>query len=196
MITVGVHGWAEQDGGKQTVGRLTPFIDDISPYTLFKHQWPRSRTWALLAQRSRTRQEAELLASRIQHGAVLVTYSNGAALAKQAIEDAGVEIPLWIIIAGALPRDFDVPDGVKKVIVMHSDGDTAVRLGRLWTWVNPVAWVKGHDWGDLGAVGYRGGDARVVNWPARSDKPHGGWFDAEPLSYWGPMIRRQVEKAV
>lgn len=190
MLVHGVHGWGETDGGDGSVERLRPCLDRQGlTYLVHEHEWPRLRSWALIQQRRRTREEGDRLAQQLRHGDGIISYSNGAPVARRAIVQSGVVIRVWVIIAGAMPCDVCIPPSVKKVIVLHSHRDYVMWLAEAWTWLNPLAWVLGHDWGMLGRYGYTGDDPRVRNWAGREHAPrHLSWFDPGPLEYWGPKI--------
>ena len=193
MTVYGVHGWYEQDKGKGSVGSLAPAFEESGlNYRLIGHEWPRLPVRALLKQRKRTREVAAKLASQLKDHDSVIGFSNGNPVIRHAIEQSGVLIRTWVAIAPALPRSVEIPLNVQRVIVLHSDGDWAVSAGRGWAWINPAHWVLGHDWGDMGRVGYTGSDNRVDNWPSRRGVSHGGWFDDEPLEYWGPRIAEAV----
>lgn len=186
-----VHGWGETDKGAGSVETLRPYFGS-EIYRVHKHFWPRLKTLALIQQRRRTRQEAAALAPLLKDGDDVITYSNGAAVVRRALLQTDAVIDTWVIIGGALPRDFEVPPNVRRVIVLYSDDDIAVLLGLLWTWINPVSWFLGHDWGALGRYGYTGDDPRVENWRGRQGRRHLGWFDRDSVTYWGPRIARGI----
>ena len=190
-----LHGWSEQDGGAGTVMRYAPYIAErgIAVQGL-PHQWPRSRMWALVRRHRETERQARKLAARLQGGDCLVTFSNGGNIAYRAVETAGAEIALWVAIAPALPHDSAPPESVRRMIVMHSDGDTAVRMGAAWTRINPAAWFRPAEsrWGSMGRYGYTGDDERVENWAGRRGLGHLGWFDDEPTEYWAPKVAEAI----
>ena len=191
-----VHGWAEQDRGTGSVGSLDRYLETRGLTRQYHgHEWPPLYSWALLKQRRRTQEVSDRLAGCLKDHDCAIGFSNGNPVIRHAIIKSGKLIDTWIMIAPALPRRVDIPLNVKRVIVMHSGGDAAVVAGRAWAWIHPAAWVLGHDWGDMGRVGYCGGDDRVENWPSRKNVSHGGWFDPDPLMYWGPRIADAMVEA-
>ena len=190
-----VHGWGERDRGAGTVLKYAPYLMDRD--LLLSHvsqQWPRSRAIALIRRDRETERVARKLAARLHDGDCLVTFSNGANIAYRAVETAGVEIALWVAIAPALPHDSAPPPEVGRMIVMHNDGDDAVRMGAAWTRINPAAWFRPPEsrWGSMGRYGYTEEDERVENWAGRRGLGHLGWFDDEPTEHWAPKVAEAI----
>lgn len=184
-----IHGWGERNQGASTVARYTPHFAALGlEARLLAHEWPWLRTCALVRQRRTTQTQAERLAERLKSGEGLFAFSNGNVVVRQALALAPhVHVPVWVAVAPALPRVFDVPANVGHVIVLHATGDRAVRWGWVWMWLNPLQWAD-RDWGRAGRDGYLGDDPRVENWLGRDGATHGSWFDPEPVSHWGPRI--------
>ena len=190
-----VHGWGEQDKGRRTIERYTPqFRKHMIPVQVLGHDWPARRICALVQRHRSTEREAERLAERLRPGDGLFAFSNGNNIAFRAAEIADVPLRVWAAVAPALPHTTTFPACVQEVLVLHNGGDHAVRTGRLWSWVNPLAWTRSWDsrWGSMGARGYAGDDDRVTNWAGRRELRHLGWFDPEPTEYWAPKVANWI----
>lgn len=167
-----VHGFNVTDGGRDTIDRLAPLLarsgyivdTDGADYGYF----------GLLAIRffggKRKRAVLDRLMRAFVRADVIITHSNGANFATQALNRFGpgyMESKLVIHISPALNKKTRVPQAVKRMLVMHTPHDLPVWLSSLLLF---------HPWGKMGKVGYKGKDDRVENREFPQVKGHSDWF--------------------
>lgn len=149
-----VHGFNVRDRGKGTLDLLQPHLNEAG-YTVYDRDYG----WkGLLGVRIHNARVAQQIANSAQEGDIGVGHSNGCTILAMAA-DAGAPFDGLILINPALPNDRVFAPRLKWVDVYYSTGDLAVAAAmalRLlpWNW-------GGHQWGDMGRVGYRGSDPRV-----------------------------------
>jgi hypothetical protein len=172
MKVVLVHGFNVKNKGKTTVDTLAPFIKhagydvdvDEGDYGFFN-------IWMVRFKRSRLRKRVIFrLAQAFIKADVIITHSNGANFATQALDMLSPEYnnsKIVIHISAALDTDADVPMAVKKQLVMYTPHDKAVRLS---------SYLLFHPWGRMGAKGYKGNDNRVENLLNHDVNAHSDWF--------------------
>ncbi|WP_163557570.1 hypothetical protein [Halomonas sp. NO4] len=182
------HGINVSDGGKGSVGSLTPYFEE-SGHDAILHSYG----WVgFLRVRWRNETATQAIRPHVHDGDVLVGHSNGCLIAWELIE-AGVKPSAVICIQPALRRDTLWPDDI-PVLCLYNQADWAVSLGRMWgrfaSVANPFRDI--HGWGAAGRHGFTRGQANVTNWdtdieefPARG---HSGVFRRPALFYWAPNI--------
>lgn len=184
MKIITVHGIHTAEG-HNSMAALRPILARHLPdQTIVGHDYGFMGFWQA---RWRNGGEAARLADVIEDGDIVVTHSNGAALAYLAVRDYGAR-PVGIInINPALDRWRTA--GVEWVETIHSDGDR-------WVWLSQ--WLPGHIWGDQGRVGYRGTEDNTVSHNA-SDfggrmvySDHCGLFDPQRIDRWSAFIAHRI----
>ena len=173
MRAVFVHGFNVKDGGANTVDKLAPFADAAGWYTdideadygyfnLFMVKWTKSKTRARVLYR---------LAKAFENADIIITHSNGANFATQALDMLGSEFnnsKIVVHISPALDRDTPIPQAVKSQLVMHTPHDVWVRLS---------TYLPFMPWGRMGAFGYSGNDKRNTNEKHKEIPQHSEWFN-------------------
>jgi len=153
-----VHGVNVRDGGRGTTDRLIPFLEAAGLDVLqYDYGWTfvlGARLW-----NGRRARRVRELAAHSADGAVGVGHSNGCAVLWEACR-RGAEFGSLVFINPALDRRAAIPPQVHQVDVFWTEDDVPTRISRFLPW---------NIWGDMGARGYRGQDARGVNW----DMKHG-----------------------
>lgn len=135
------------------------------------------------------------LAYKYGYYVVPVGHSNGANIINQAAWLASQDywspnrpIPFThsVYLSPALDRDMPMAPGMKYTDVFHTRADSAVKLARL-RWFSP--------WGDMGACGYVGRDARYRNFDAFPYvKGHSDWFTEAGLAYLRAHLVQRLQK--
>lgn len=185
-----IHGFNVLDGGKGSIGRLTPWLHDPVPHSygwvfLLRLRWINDRT-------------VEQMLPTIQSGDVLIAHSNGALIAWRLVM-AGAPVSAVVCIQPALRRDTRWPEWL-PVLCLHNDDDWIVSMGRAWGRFVSVAnpWRLRHGWGAAGRYGFYAMQPMVENWdtlhgpfPAAG---HSGIFQGCALSYWAPKIARWINE--
>lgn len=185
MATHLIHGFNVWDGGKGSIGRLSPWMQEPITHDygwtfLFRLRWVNDRT-------------VERTLPDIKPGDVLVAHSNGCLIAWRLVM-AGAPVSAVVCIQPALRRDTRWPDTL-PVLCLHNRGDWIVSLGRVWgrfvSAANP--WGSRHGWGAAGKHGFTSDQPMVVNWnTGESDPPatgHSGVFGQPALGHWANRIR-------
>lgn len=186
MKVVLVHGIHEKEGDSN-MSALLPHLRRHLPDTeIVVHAYGFMGFWQA---RWNNNRQAARLADVLDDGDVVVTHSNGAAIAYLAVRDYGAR-PVGIInINPALDRWLAA--SVQWVETIHSDGDR-------WVWLSQ--WLPGHIWGDQGKVGYRGGSQRVLNHHASSFggvmayQGHCDLFSGKRIEKWAAFISVRIEE--
>lgn len=130
---------------------------------------------------------ARALAALIEPGDVVITHSNGAAIAYLACRRHGAAPAGIVNINPALDRWRTAP--VEWVETIHSDGDR-------WVWLSQ--WLPFHLWGDQGKVGYRGGEDNTINHHATAFSGHMGYrghcdlFAEVRIGLWARFIGDRI----
>jgi hypothetical protein len=175
MKVVLVHGFNVKDGGRGTVDQLAPLIRDAGHVVdLDEGDYGYFNIWMVRFSKSKTRKRVmHRLAKAFETADVIITHSNGANFATQAMDLMGPEYnhkKLVIHISPALDKDSEIPNAVKAQLVLHTPHDKAVKLSS-WLWFHP--------WGRMGAKGYSGTDNRNKNLEVGAVKGHSDWFIVE-----------------
>ena len=183
-----VHGFNVKDGGRNSTDKLRPYFE-YEGYNVMEADY----TWTgLIGVRLCNKKMASIIANMSKGipKLVAVGHSNGCAILRKALEMGG-RFDQLVFINPALNRKAKFGRGVNWVHVWHSRGDAAVTFARF---------LPKHAWGDMGSVGYKGKDPRVVNydksdgktWSVRSVR-HSDVFKPNKLPYFGPKIVYSVE---
>lgn len=136
---------------------------------------------------------AEHLSKVVQHDDVLVTHSNGAAIAYLAERDFGMVCKGVLNINPALDRDLTTQCGFAHTI--YSESDRAVYLSRF---------LPFHLWGDQGRVGYKGKmkpadrntNASSSEWGAMAYQHHCGLFESSRVEFWAEWVAAKIDELV
>jgi len=174
-----IHGAYDSDGQR--------FVDWLAPYfvergyhsdTSFDYGWTGIFSALLFNQRW-----SRLLAGRVRKRDVGVGHSNGALILKEAA-DLGALFDTLILLNPSLDRGTTFAPHIRNIYVFHAPSEWPTRIAR---------YLPFHPWGDMGRVGYRGRDPRVININAESPlnpsfrvTGHTG-YEKHP-EFWGPEI--------
>ena len=147
-----VHGFNVADGGKQTIGRLKPYIRERWPdaeIVEFTTDWKRGLFRDLITVRFRNGKRAKKLASIIREGDLLIGHSNGCALLSRALWDLAslckcpqVDVAFF---NPALDKDTPLAPQVSKCWVFWTPTDETVGVAKKLLF---------HEWGEMGKTGY------------------------------------------
>lgn len=180
-----LHGFNVSDGGERTVQALAPFFE-AEGYEVkrFRYGWR-----GLLGVRMMNDTFARILADIIEPGDIVLGHSNGGCIGYLAAAEHAAPIGQLVLINPALDADVKFPAQLRAVHIWHSPSDRPVAVAKLLPW---------HNWGDMGAVGYRGPhDPRVRSYNKENGYPvssreHSDVFTEPRLSYFGPLIAQAV----
>lgn len=180
-----VHGFNVRDGGAGSILQLTPFLEQAG----FRVKKFRYGFLFLIGVRMFNDRFARMLADFAEPGDVVIAHSNGGAIAHLAAAKYGAEFSHLVLINPALDSDVRFPAWLESVQVWHSPSDAPVQWAR---------WLPWHAWGDMGAVGYQGPyNPRVTSFNKQNGFPvsssaHSDVFHEPALSFFGPIIARQI----
>lgn len=184
MKVILVHGIHSPEGSNN-MAVLWPWLARHLPeHSVVLHQYGFMGFWQA---RWRNPAEAARLAELVEDGDVIVTHSNGAALAYLAVRDYGARPAGIVNINPALDRWRTA--AVEWVETIHSRGDR-------WVWLSQ--WLPGHIWGDQGQAGYRGLEDNTINHDAETfGEPmayasHCGLFDQVRIDQWAAFIGQRI----
>lgn len=143
-----VHGFNVKDAGQGTVERLKPYLgnEELIP-SGFSYGW-----LGLMGVYFLNPKSIRQLVAQVREGDVAVAHSNGCVVAHEAAL-MGAPFQSMVLINPALRSDARIADNV-NVLVLHNDGDHAVKFGALLRRLLPWAPLGDPDWGDMGAKGH------------------------------------------
>lgn len=124
-------------------------------------------------------------------------HSNGAAIAYKYVQK-GHTLHSVVCIQPALSRKAIWPQRVQHIVVLYNPLDRAVLWGRRWRKLNPLSWVKPHEWGAAGNTGFTSDDKRFcqMNTAVTSQYPYEGHSIAklspEAVAHWCDLILRKI----
>lgn len=150
-----VHGYNVSDGGAGTTGGLRSELEEAGYEVLeFSTGWR-----GLFMVRFGNEKRAQELALIMREGDLLVGHSDGCNLINMAtwFLEENYMVPPSVVVAyvnPALDRDAELAPRVRAAAVYHTNSDWVVKLARI---------LPFHNWGDMGAHGYEGDDARYKN---------------------------------
>ncbi len=184
MKVILVHGIHSPEGSNN-MAVLWPWLArNLPECSVVLHQYGFMGFWQA---RWRNPVEAARLAELAEDGDVIVTHSNGAALAYLAVRDYGAR-PVGIVnINPALDRWRTA--AVEWVETIYSKGDR-------WVWLSQ--WLPGHIWGDQGRVGYRGLEDNTISHAAddfgetMAYASHVGLFAQVRIAQWAAFIGQRI----
>jgi len=131
---------------------------------------------------------------------VVVSHSNGCAIAHLATKQFGAHIDYLVYINPALKRTLAPGDIVERCDVYHSPSDLPVKasklLSRLTKFISKK-WFDARPWGEMGAFGYKGDDPRMCNYDKENDSPvvssgHSDLFDFDKVPFFGAVITKRI----
>lgn len=167
-----VHGFNVSDGGKETTDKLRPYFESAG-FEVTDHDYG----WiGLLGVRFLNGRIAKGIREKVKAGDIGVGHSNGCAILARACEQ-GAPFKGLVLINPALNSDTVIP-GVEWVHVYHTNHDSPVKL---------ASWLPFHQWGDMGAEGFRGQDVRYTNFNL-TDHIQGHSEIFQRLDVWGQVI--------
>lgn len=187
-----IHGFNVSDGGKQTVARLKPALEQAG-FNVVVHDYG----WTFLVRvRLRSFEVVEELSRIVQPGDYLIGHSNGVAIAHM-VAQTGIELRGVVGIQAAMQSDALWPANVSNVLALCNTRDYAVEFGRIWRMCNPLSWRWEHYWGAAGRRGFKH-DPRVQHW--WTDDPvwgtqasgHSGIFADSKIDYWAAKIAKWI----
>jgi len=185
-----LHGYNVHNAD-ETVGQCEPVLRAMGydPHTIeYGHV-------GLFELRPRNETAAKMLPSIVKPGDVLITHSNGAAIAyESALEDNLKGLAALIMFNPALDENIKFPNATaERIVVAINKTDTPVLGGRLWrkiTKYSPFSIEYGkHLWGAAGRLGFK----RREHYTAHiemSDGPHaaeghsGHFRPPEKINHW------------
>lgn len=143
-----VHGFNVKDAGRGTVERLKPYLGNQELVPIgFSYGW-----LGLMGVYFLNPKSIRQLVAQARKGDVAVAHSNGCVVAHKAAL-LGAPFQSMVLINPALRSDARIADNV-KTLVLHNDGDHAVKFGALLRRLLPWAPLGDPDWGDMGAKGH------------------------------------------
>lgn len=186
MLSHLIHGFNVLDGGKDTVVRLTPYLE-LGGHKTKAHDYG----WVdMFRLRCRNDEAVQRIAPHVRPGDILVGHSNGCLVAWRLIQE-GVRPGAVVCIQPALRRDTPWPEDL-PVLCLYNERDWVVILGRAWSRfvsvVNPFR--NRHGWGAAGRHGFDQESVTnldTLKGPTPAEK-HSGIFRKPALQYWGMRI--------
>jgi hypothetical protein len=146
-----VHGFNVSDGGRDSIDRLYPALDNrgwtVRPKRL-------DYGWRIITQLWGNPKVADELAGLADPGDVAIGHSNGCSIIHRATHLQHCELETIVYINPALDTDATPGPCVKRCLVLFAEDDRAVLLATL---------IPGVLWGAMGRFGYRGKDPRILN---------------------------------
>lgn len=125
----------------------------------------------------------EFFKDKIHPGQILIGHSNGCAVAYRLSQK--IHVRGLVLINPALDKQIEFDPSVEFVHVYFSRGDRV-------TWL--AQFVPFSLWGSMGTEGYVGKDPRVKCFEMH--ERHTSIGDAEIAVRWGPIIVKNIEKAI
>lgn len=142
-----LHGFNVRDGGKQSIAKLLPYLPGSRVF--------RYGRFGLIGVYFFNDNIAETLAASLSEGCVVIGHSNAADIIYRALQlPECPQVERVVLIRPALDSDVTFGNKVDRVDVFHHYADVPVILSALMPCSN---------WGDMGAVGYEGGELHVMN---------------------------------
>lgn len=150
-----LHGFNVRDGGESTIGTIA----DGLICSGFKVRQIKYGHIGRVGVRACNDNVAATIASAIEPGSSIVAHSNGAALVYEAAQ-LGAQFGNVFLINPALDSTKDIKNA-KQVTVYYSPSDP---------WTKLAKYIPFSNWGNMGAVGYRGRKSDCVHLNVNLDK--------------------------
>lgn len=172
-----LHGFNVRDGGKNTVGRLLPYLPNSR---VINYGWV-----GFLGTIFFNDNIAKMVKSQLTHDCTVIGHSNAADIIHRALllNDCP-RIKRLVLVRPALDGDVSFGDNVERVDVFHHKDDAPVGLAK---------YIPFHKWGSMGEHGYSGDDKNVVNHDEEEifDDTKGGHSAPfqESLSFFVPYLK-------
>ncbi len=162
-IVILIHGFNIKDGGKSTVDKLLPYLQDYLTHQ-FDYGWiDFFRTDSLNKKLVPILAEVYNGYKELGYKVVVVGHSNGCAIANLAAEHCQISNDDCFIYINPALSTLAYPTQICKTYVLWSEYDQPTRL---YKWVEkaiPVIKSKWRPWGDMAARGYTGKLKCMVN---------------------------------
>jgi hypothetical protein len=144
-----IHGFNVDDEGRGTVGWMKPILEEAGhKVVMIKYGW----LWRVRVRLCNSRL-AKVISSMAEPRSIAIGHSNGCDLIHRACME-GAPFKSVILFNPALDNDTKFPEQLSNISVFYSANDKATSLAK---------WIPFSKWGNMGTVGYRGEDPRVVN---------------------------------
>ena len=143
-----VHGFNVKDGGEDTIDMMKDFL--VPDFNVVEADYGHL---GLFGVRMCGKNIARMIASMTPSGAVGIGHSNGCMELVRAVE-FGAPFKHLILINPALDKDYEFPESLERIDILHNVDDNVVRVSKF---------LIGHRWGGMGRVGYQGSDIRAFN---------------------------------
>jgi len=185
-----IHGFNVSDGGKNSVGKLRPYL--LSRYQMHDYGWT-----GLIRLRITNAKATKNIGPLVEPGDVLVAHSNGAMICWSLVQEHSDKLAGIILINPALRRDTVWPDDL-PVMCIYNSTDWVVGLGRMWSRLVSLGGLNFHGWGAAGRYGFTSEQPRVKNLDsAKGDvsapsKGHSGLFKLPQVENWGKLIGKMA----
>lgn len=173
----GIHVWSWSKAS--FTDKLLDVLSDS--YEVVDVRFP--RMWAIFAYfNSAIDRRAQAIIDAYQPGDVIIAHSFGCLAVVHAMRKGGKFGKVFFFAAACEP-DVDFPkDACTALYNIHSNTDTALKVGRH---------LPAHPFGALGLQGYVGADPRVVN--VRADgMNHGSYVTGANLCRWANYVRARI----
>jgi len=131
---------------------------------------------------------------------VALSHSNGCAISHIATTEFLAPIDYCIYLNAALKRTLAPGPSVEQCDVYYSPSDTPVKAAKALSKVTRFIskdWFDARPWGEMGAYGYEGDDARMIGYDKENNSPvvsktHSDILDWDKTPFFGPVITNRV----
>lgn len=193
-----VHGFNVSDGGEDTICRIKPSLraEDAGGHIL-THQYRRLGLIGVLMNNDRIAVNlVHRVDSMLSRGFSVnaAGHSNGCAIIVKAARK-GAKFESVVLINPALNTSIEFPSSMKRILIVHTRFDRAVRMARFFDALPLVGLLIPDIWGAMGAVGHKGLDPRVTNLNLSDTVAnHSDIFTDTNLALHGPTIARWMHE--
>jgi len=191
MTTWLIHGFNVSDGGKQSIGKMIPYLDSNVKSVNYG--------WTFLFGLSCTNSRAtKKLLKLVKPGDSIIAHSNGCLLAWNLADVLKGNLASVVCINPALRRDAKWPSDL-SVLCIYNHTDWVVQLGRWWSRLFPFDGVQSQGWGAAGRYGFTSNQTKVDNWDSAETywsvpvKGHSGLFEDKAVDYWSHLIKAWIK---
>lgn len=183
-----IHGFNVSDGGNGTTDKFVRPLNDRGYHVIELDYGHIGGVVTKLCDRKMAR----MVARMAEPGSVIIGHSNGCTISCMAAQ-YGAKFSQMVWINPALDVDVKIGTYVNRVHVWYNQDDLAVTV---------ASWIPGVMWGEMGAVGYKGKDPRVVNYnvgrngifPRFPVKGHSDIFTPLKFKHYSPVILDKLEQ--